>query len=194
MPIGHRFLAKVCGDHSYKHAYTYTRTDTRTHAHAHSETHVRTYTHTHTLSLSLYLSHSHTLSHTLTHTVHRNALQHTTSHTCTIIYIPHKHSPVQTYRNALRMHTYTHDTATAIHGNSLQCASRAQTHTYAQKIPKNNSKTLSPILDVCSVLFISEIIFRAYVAGALWKFFRDPSNVFDTGQCVYVCLFVLMCV
>ena len=39
--------------------------------------------------------------------------------------------------------------------------------------------SLGPILDFCSVLFICEIIFRAYVAGALWKFFKSPSNSFD---------------
>ena len=40
-------------------------------------------------------------------------------------------------------------------------------------------KTLLPILDACSVLFICEIIFRMFVAGALWKFFQVQSNTFD---------------
>ena len=52
--------------------------------------------------------------------------------------------------------------------------------------------TLRPIIDVCSGLFILEIIFRAYVAGALWKFLRSPSNLFDAVVTIVSSLGILV--
>ena len=52
--------------------------------------------------------------------------------------------------------------------------------------------TLRPIIDVCSGLFILEIVFRAYVAGALWKFLRSPSNLFDAVVTIVSSLGILV--